>query len=266
MNYYEEKKEAKKERYTRYAKNAQSRSDAACEKAKQISSYIPFGQPILVGHHSEKRHRADINRIDNNMRKSVKEQEKSDYWTNRAEAVDSDYQINSDDPEAITKLEAKVKNLLDSNEKSKAFNKRLAKWKTWENLKCSEEKDLIAYVERKRKYYALPPDSLRCYYLDTSRNTQEVRRLKGRISGLKKADTFQPYSVGGINVRLEEGQIRIYFPGKPNEEIRTVLKKTFNFKFSRWSIAWVRKFTPSTSGYFLKELREYIESLDDKCI
>lgn len=38
-------------------------SDAAVAAADQISSGIPMGQPILVGHHSERRHRRDLDRM-----------------------------------------------------------------------------------------------------------------------------------------------------------------------------------------------------------
>ena len=43
-----------------------SRADLSEEK-----SGIPFGQPILVGHHSERRHRRVIERADHAMRRSV---------------------------------------------------------------------------------------------------------------------------------------------------------------------------------------------------
>jgi hypothetical protein len=51
-----------------------SREAAAHLKAQQgISDHIPFGQPILVGHHSEKRHRADLRRMDQHADKFLAE-------------------------------------------------------------------------------------------------------------------------------------------------------------------------------------------------
>ena len=38
---------------------------------------IPLGQPILVGHHSEKRHRRDLKRIDEHFAKAVVSRQKS---------------------------------------------------------------------------------------------------------------------------------------------------------------------------------------------
>lgn len=40
-------------------------------KARQIMDTIPSGQPILVGHHSERRHRKDISRIDSAIGRSA---------------------------------------------------------------------------------------------------------------------------------------------------------------------------------------------------
>lgn len=49
----------------------QATSDARHAAADQISSGIPFGQPILVGHHSEARARRDVEKIHTNMRKAI---------------------------------------------------------------------------------------------------------------------------------------------------------------------------------------------------
>lgn len=67
---------AKAERYQNYAENAAASAENRYKTARAISSAIPLGQPILVDHHSERRHRRDIERIDQNMRKSVEESNK----------------------------------------------------------------------------------------------------------------------------------------------------------------------------------------------
>lgn len=61
-----ERKLEKAERYETYAANADTRAEKRDRTAHDISSAIPFGQPILVGHHSERRHRGDIERIRHN--------------------------------------------------------------------------------------------------------------------------------------------------------------------------------------------------------
>lgn len=63
----ESKQEYKEER----AKIIGERSDALSQKAFDLTQMIPLGQPILVGHHSERKHRNHIEKVHDTMRKSV---------------------------------------------------------------------------------------------------------------------------------------------------------------------------------------------------
>lgn len=82
-----EKAEARAERMEDRAERATDEADARHQAADQIASFIPPGQPILVGHHSEKRHRRDLEKIDNHMRKGCEAREKSKHYHRRAEAA-----------------------------------------------------------------------------------------------------------------------------------------------------------------------------------
>jgi hypothetical protein len=76
--YLERRADAARER----AEKAGAKAEAHYEASKRIGNLIPLGQPILVGHHSEKRHRRDLDRIHRNMTKSVE-------YTRKAESLDS---------------------------------------------------------------------------------------------------------------------------------------------------------------------------------
>ncbi|MBS1983597.1 MAG: DUF3560 domain-containing protein [Bdellovibrionales bacterium] len=82
------RREARMGRYTGYAASARERSDERAGRAVAISRMIPPGQPILIGHHSEKRHRRDIGRMDTNMRKAVEESKKATYFENRVVSIE----------------------------------------------------------------------------------------------------------------------------------------------------------------------------------
>lgn len=82
-----EQAERRAEAYEGFSGNAGARADAAFEQAHDIAGAIPLGQPILIGHHSEKRHRRDLERIDSKMRKAVEQSGRRDYWKSRAEAT-----------------------------------------------------------------------------------------------------------------------------------------------------------------------------------
>ncbi|MBV9690884.1 MAG: DUF3560 domain-containing protein [Ktedonobacteraceae bacterium] len=74
------------EHYQDRADKAAGRAAAARQKADSIANMIPFGQPILVGHHSERRHRRDLDKITRNMQKTIEEGKKAQRLQDRAEA------------------------------------------------------------------------------------------------------------------------------------------------------------------------------------
>lgn len=107
-----ERAEDRAERYEGYASNAAARSDAAYQAAHRIADGIPMGQPILVGHHSERRHRRDIERMHSGMRRSIAEEAKAEHYAERAETAER-YQARRESVPTtlrrIEKLEAELR-------------------------------------------------------------------------------------------------------------------------------------------------------------
>ena len=79
-----ERQEERAERFETYSEKRLDDANRAREAVSQIADNIPLGQPILIGHHSEKHARRDAEKIENGMRKAVKLWETSKYWTDRA--------------------------------------------------------------------------------------------------------------------------------------------------------------------------------------
>ena len=69
MNSYEERQAKKLAYYKEKAVKFSKESASTYNQAKQMSSMIPFGQPILIGHHSERGDRNYRNRISNKFDK-----------------------------------------------------------------------------------------------------------------------------------------------------------------------------------------------------
>ncbi len=85
------------ERRREWAEKAEERSTQYFQRSEDAVAGIVPGQPILVGHHSEKRHRAALERSWNAMDKSVAESkkaeahnEKAEYWEGKAEDITLD--------------------------------------------------------------------------------------------------------------------------------------------------------------------------------
>lgn len=60
------------DRFDNYSESRAKDAERARKSADAIVEHIPFGQPILIGHHSKKRARRDAERIGEGMRKSIK--------------------------------------------------------------------------------------------------------------------------------------------------------------------------------------------------
>lgn len=79
-----ERAEERADRFGDYSDKRASDAESARKAVSAIADGIPFGQPILVGHHSERRARKNAERIENGMRRAVKMWETSEYWKHRA--------------------------------------------------------------------------------------------------------------------------------------------------------------------------------------
>src|ERR1019366_2687158 len=79
-----ERQEERAERFEDYSDKREADAHQAAAAVERIADGIPLGQPILVGHHSERHARKDAERIEDGMRRAVKMWETSKYWTDRA--------------------------------------------------------------------------------------------------------------------------------------------------------------------------------------
>ena len=79
--------EERADRFDDYRDKRTDEAERATAQARRVADGIPFGQPILVGHHSERHARKDAERIQSGMRKAVQAFDTADYWKRRAVAA-----------------------------------------------------------------------------------------------------------------------------------------------------------------------------------
>src|SRR5262249_27534412 len=105
---------------------AKRREDAAqrFQAAHQATEHIPLGQPILVGHHSEKHHRAAHARSDRNMRAGCDSQSMAKHHEEKAAGLERqlDTSVFSDDDDAIEQLEQRIAEREAKRARMKAIN------------------------------------------------------------------------------------------------------------------------------------------------
>lgn len=233
---YEAKREARIERFEDRAANAQDKGEAMVNGARKMADVIPFGQPILVGHHSEKRDRNYRGRIENKFRAGFSELEKAKYYEQRAKSAASNTAIFSDDPAACDKLADKIKRLEERQELMRAANKlfRKADREGLAELGFSE-----SVIERR-----LQPDfcgRIGFANFELTNNGANIRRLKLRLGTVEQAqsETTEEKEIGEVRTvdNVPENRFQIFFPGKPSDEIRAELK-SHGFRWSPQNGCW----------------------------
>jgi len=247
MNTYQAKIEEKKERYQELADKASKRSEQAYSTLKSISNMIPMGQPILVGHYSEGRHRRDLERMDNGMRKSIKEDKKAAYYQSKANNYGSNG-ISSDNPDAITELKEKLQKMETSREKMKAVNADFKKCKgdidkmttVSETTKQALKKEISLDWRQKIPFPGYSLTNLGARIRSTKKRIEELERKSKQVTSEKIINNIQ------IVDNVEDNRVQIFFKGKPDEATRKGLKSS-GFRWSPSNKCWqaYRGYRPS---------------------
>lgn len=250
---YEEKRQARYDRLIEAARKAQNEGGHLVATAKEMADVIPFGQPILVGHHSEGRDRRYRNRIENKFRKGYELYQKAEYYSQRAESVQACNAIFSDDPDAVEKLEEKIARLEKRQEMMKAANKLIRK---------NDREGLLSmgFTEEQITKLFTPDFVGRVGFPDyeLQNNGANIRRLKDRVKVVEKKQAMEDVTrqVGPIKIEYSpsENRIRIYYPGKPDQSTRDALKAN-GYRWAPSFGAW--------SGFYNWRCKQFADSITE---
>lgn len=107
----------KAEKLQRAAVNAENKSTAYWKASNEGADFLSLGEPIKIGHHSEKKHRALIERNWNRMSKSVEFTKIAETYESRAEYwKGKESTINLSMPESIEFYEYKLEMAKEKHE------------------------------------------------------------------------------------------------------------------------------------------------------
>lgn len=234
-------------KHERKAARANAEMERRGQAAHDAVDGIPFGQPILVGHHSESKHRNALKRQDQNMRKACEARDERDKHENLAASAER-AGINVSDADALDLLREKLAGLEQRQEMMKAVNKAVRKT---HKHGIEAVTDAVAEVVGSREEAA---EILRPKYPGDTRigfpsyslknNNANIRRVKRRIdevAALKSLD-FEPWEQNGVRVEYNADlcKLELHFPGKPADEVRSYLK-SHGFRWVRSVGCWSRK-------------------------
>lgn len=243
QNSYEARQEAKRARLKKRAEQALAQSSTLYNRAVKMSEAIPFGQPILIGHHSEGRDRNYRKKINSTYEKSFALQNKAQHYESKAVNVGTGG-ISSDDPDAIIKLRKQLAELERNQEMMKAVNKAVRRNKTHESqmaamLTIGINKSLAAQLLEKDRF-----GNIGFAGCTLTNNNNNIKRFKARIMEIEKrrnrVDIEEVRDNYIYREDVEGNRVMFIFNGKPEANIRAILK-SHAFKWSPSRGAWVRQ-------------------------
>lgn len=242
MSAYEQKRQQRIERLKDRAARLARASAAAHERARSIADMIPMGQPILVGHHSQRRHERDIARITSGYERAARLADEAAATLRRVRAAETNAAISSDDPDAIAKLRAKLDALEGVRARMVAANKA---------VRSRDPRTALAALGFSTPLVdeLLTPDfagRLGFPPFRLQNAAGKCTRLRKRIEALEaRATAPAPAAVPFEGGRIEEAEnrVRVVFEARPSREMCATLRSA-GFRWAPSVGAWQRHASP----------------------
>lgn len=207
-NPYEEKQAARRERYEELSDKAQKSSDSYAKTGKEMFDVIPFGQPI----HGQR----DRNYRDNawgKFEKSWKEQEKANYYADKAASVGK-AGISADDANAIAKLARKYKSGVTSAEKRRIIDRV---------IDIHKNRQMAGDTSKQTDYSNLG--------FQVERNT-DINRLQLKFDGKPEANVRSILKSNGFRWSPREGAWQRQLGGNSESGLNRVVEQLKNINNS----------------------------------
>ena len=245
MSGFEAKRQARIDRHESRAEKARRLASQIEASAHKRASAIPFGQPILIGHHSERGDRNYRGRITRDFERTMRLRAYADACDRKAIAAESHRAIFSDDPAASEKLRAKLAEREQQQGHMKKLNTAWRKAGKQGLLDCgltdAQTAHVVQGIERAYSWEKQPYPS---YAL--TNNNAEIRRLKQRLieadtKALQSDRVDESETREGVTLvrAYSDNRLRLRFPGRPAPALIQALKSN-GFRWCPSEGVWQR--------------------------
>ena len=242
MNTYEQKQEGRRARLEKRAAAKRAEAKALHKRSHDLTDAIPFGQPVLMGHHSEKRHRRTLEKSRNATSKAFEASDAARELERRAESVGSGG-ISSDDPDAPQKLMHQLNAATQAHDDMKRWNAQYRRGGI-EAMDATDEvkTNVVRLFELLPGGYGGAPFLL----ANSSANIRRIKLRLTQLAAMRCRETKERQTANGVRLveNADANRMQIIFPGRPSKEARNILRKA-GFRWSPGEGAWQRHLTPN---------------------
>lgn len=237
----EVKRQRRVERFERLAEKARKESTEAYERSNGLVENIPAGQPIQPGRRGIS-HRKTLKKSWDALGRSVKLDEKAEYYEQKAKAAECNDHIYLDEEDAVERLQEKLEGLKNAQEMMKAVNKIVR------DKKLTREEQFAAIVgiglsENAAKELMTPNcmGYIGFASFSLTNNNANIHRVEEQLKraiALRETETTEEI-INGVRVvrNTEENRLQLFFPNKPDEQTRSKLKH-YAFRWSPSNGCW----------------------------
>ncbi len=217
---------AKLEKRHEWAVKRSASSSVNIQRAIDMVKCIPMGQPILIGHHSERRHRALLARSDGAMRRGSEDAAMAEHHSSKAAGLEAQIEgsIFSDDPDAVDALNARIAELEAKREGMKKANAAYRKGGAAGLREVMGEEAVAAFARLQAtcpyERAPFPSYSLSNLSGNIARLRKRLEQVTVRAQRMEKAATAQD----GVIVEGTGVYVRITFAEKPSRDILSALR------------------------------------------
>ena len=243
---YDTRRAERAQRLSNRAERARALAAALTKRAGERAGCIPFGQPILIGHHSEIRDRNFRAGINLDFARAARLERFAADLAHSARSAATNSAISSDDPAATDKLGERIARLKEQRDLMKktnaAWRRKGAEGLAGIGLSAEQIEKIAATIERAYSWEKQPFPAWQ-----VSNLTANIRRLEQRIPELEakaaKAETEDETLMfcGVAIIRAHaDNRLRLRFAGKPSASTIADLKRN-GFRWSPTVGAWQRQ-------------------------
>nr|WP_326186920.1 hypothetical protein [uncultured Oscillibacter sp.] len=168
--------------------------------------------------------------------------------------------ISADDPEAVSKLEAKLEKLQRFQETMKAVNAYYKKNKTLDGCPHLSAEGIEKLKAEMAHNWRAEPKPYESY--DLANNNASIRQVKSRIEELKKqAETVYigwDFEGGFVDVDRAANRLQVFFDDKPEREVCAAMRHA-GFRWAPSVGAWQRQL--NSNAFYAADHLECIKPL-----